>query len=179
MQKEALTQLLRRLQFTADCSENMLQRLAAAAEVRRFLPHEQLFREKSENEQLMIIGSGRVALDLLVPGHGSVQLLRLGPGELLGWSTLLGGRMTTTATAVEETMIIAISASEVLAACDADHSFGYWLMRRVADSLAGRLADTRRQLVDLLTFDEAIGIPVSRPTRSKASGDTVPGKPRL
>ena len=158
MQKEALTQLLRRLRFSADFPDEMLQRLAAAAKVRRFLPHDLLFREKAENEQLMIICSGRVALDLQVPGHGNVQMLTLGPGELLGWSALLGGRMTTSATAVEETMIVAISAGEVLATCEADHSFGYWLMRRVADSLAGRLTDTRSQLVDLLTFDEAIGI---------------------
>src|ERR1700690_35085 len=132
MQKEALAQLLRRLQFTAEFPDEMLQRLAAAATVRRFPPHDLLFREKAENEDLMIICSGRVALDLQVPGHGNVELLRLGPGELLGWSALLGGRMTTTATTVEDTMIVAISAGEVLATCEADHSFGYWLMRRVA-----------------------------------------------
>ncbi|HEY2827331.1 MAG TPA: cyclic nucleotide-binding domain-containing protein, partial [Pirellulales bacterium] len=119
--------------------------------------------EKSDNDQLMIVCSGHVALDLMVPQHGSVQLLQLGPGELLGWSALLGGRMTTSATAIEETMLVAIPAREVLATCEADHSFGYWLMRRVADSLAGRLTDTRSQLVDLLTFDQAIGLQPAKP----------------
>ena len=162
MQKESLAQLLRQLQFSAEFPEEMLQRLASAATVRRFLPHDLLFREKAENDHLMIICSGRVALDLQIPGHGSVQLLQLGPGELLGWSALLSGRMTTTATAVEETMLVAISASEVLATCEVDHSFGYWLMRRVADTLAGRLTETRSQLVDLLTFDQAIGLQTTK-----------------
>jgi CRP/FNR family transcriptional regulator, cyclic AMP receptor protein len=130
----------------------------------------------------MIICSGRVALDLHVPGHGSVQLLQLGPGELLGWSALLGGRMTTTATAVEGTTLVAVSAAELLTTCEIDHSFGYWLMRRLAGSLAGRLTDTRKQLVDLLTFDQALGLPTAKPhsTRTKATVPTVsgPAKPR-
>ncbi|HSS96976.1 MAG TPA: cyclic nucleotide-binding domain-containing protein [Terriglobales bacterium] len=182
MQKDALAQLFRRLQFTETFPEDMLNRLATVAVVRKFVPHATLFTEKSDNDQLMIICSGRVALDLQVLGHGSVQLLQLGPGELLGWSALLGGRMTTTATAVEATTLIAISAAVVLAICELDHSFGYWLMRRLADSLAGRLADTRKQLIDLLTFDQAIGFPSSKPhsARTNTSAPTVPSpaKPR-
>ena len=165
MDKAALTQLLRRLRFSADFPDAMLERLAAAAKVRRFMPHDVLFREKAENNQLMIICSGQVALEMHVPGHGNVRILTLGPGELLGWSALLGGKMTTSAIALEETMLVSITASEILAACDADHSFGYSLMRRIADSLAGRLTETRTQLVDLLTFDEAIGIKTAKQRR--------------
>ena len=158
MDKAALTHLLRKLKFSADFPDAMLARLAASAVVCRFLPHDVVFREKSENDRLMIICVGHVALDIQVPGHGSVRILTLGPGELLGWSALLGGRMTTSATAMDETTLVSISAGELQAACDADHSFGYSLMRRIADSLAGRLTDTRSQLLDLLTFDEAVGI---------------------
>jgi CRP/FNR family transcriptional regulator, cyclic AMP receptor protein len=158
MNKAALIQLLGKLRFSANFSEDMLQRLASSAKVRRIPPHEVLFREKGESDQLMIICGGKVALDLNVPGHGSVRILTLGPGELLGWSALLGGRMTTTATALEEVTLVSISAGQVLATCEADHSFGYSLMRRVADSLAARLGDTRSQLIDLLTFEEAVGI---------------------
>jgi CRP/FNR family transcriptional regulator, cyclic AMP receptor protein len=176
MQKDALAQLFRRLQFTETFPNEMLDRLAAVAVVRKFVPHETLFAERSDNDQLMIICSGRVALDLQVVGHGSVQLMQLGPGELLAWSALLGGRMTTTATAVEATTLVTFSAAEVLAICELDHSFGYWLMRRLADSLAGRLTDTRKQLLDLLTFDQAIG-PLEKP-RSTRNQAPVPAVPR-
>lgn len=168
MQKDAIAQLFRRLQFTETFPDEMLDRLASVAAVRKFAPHEVLFAEKSDNDQLMIICSGRVALDLQVAGHGSVQLLQLGPGEMLGWSAILGGRMTTTATAVEATTLVAFSAAEVLAICELDHSFGYWLMRRLSDSLAGRLTDTRKQLIDLITFDQAIGIPLAKSYSNKA-----------
>ncbi|HTQ39225.1 MAG TPA: cyclic nucleotide-binding domain-containing protein [Pirellulales bacterium] len=180
METEALAQLLRKLRFTADFPDLMLKQLAAAATIRRFVPHAVLFWEKSENDQLMIICSGSVSLDIQVPGHGSVQLLTLGPGELLAWSALLGGRMTTTATAVEETKIVSISSAQVLAACEADHSFGYWLMRRLSDSLAGRLTETRTQLVDILTFDQAIGIRATNtaPVRVKVPGNPAPGHSR-
>jgi CRP/FNR family transcriptional regulator, cyclic AMP receptor protein len=158
MDKAVLAQLLRKLRFSADFPEEMLQRLAAAAVVRRFLPHDVLFREKAENDQLMIVCTGRVALEITVPGHGTVRLLTLGPGELVAWSSLFGGRTTTSAVATEETRLISISASQLLATCDADHTFGYSLMRRLADALAARLTDTRMKLVDLLTFDQAIGL---------------------
>ena len=173
MQKDALAQLFRRLQFTETFPKEMLDRLATVASVCKFVPHEVLFSEKSDNNQLMIISSGCVALDLQVAGHGSVQLLQLGPGEMLGWSALLGGRMTTTATAVEATTLVAFSAVEVLAICELDHSFGYWLMRRLSGSLAGRLTDTRKQLIDLITFDQAIGIPLAKSSSNKAQ-TTVP-----
>jgi CRP/FNR family transcriptional regulator, cyclic AMP receptor protein len=159
MDKQVLTKVLSKLHFSAQLPETLQERLAASAVVHRVAGGKVLFRENMQNDELMIIWTGKVALDMQVPGRGNIRILTLGPGEVVGWSALLGGgHMTTSATALEETQIVSFSAPALTAACDCNHSFGYFLMNKVASSLAGRLLDTRKQLLDLLTFEEAVRI---------------------
>jgi CRP/FNR family transcriptional regulator, cyclic AMP receptor protein len=159
MEKQVLAQLLRQLHFSATLPDSVLDHLASSAKVLVFPAHSQLFCEGAKNDQLMIVCSGRVALDLHVPGQGNVRILTMGPGELLAWSALLAeGRMTTSATALDDTKVVSISTAELTAACDTDHSFGYFLMRQMAVALAERLTATRGQLIDLLTFNQAVEI---------------------
>jgi CRP/FNR family transcriptional regulator, cyclic AMP receptor protein len=159
MQKKDLAKVLAKLHFSAQLPENVQESLASSAVVHRFPAGALLFSENCQNDQLMIIWLGRVALDMHVPERGNIRILSLGPGEVVGWSALLGtGRMTTSATALEDTQVVCFSAPALQAACEGNHSFGYFLMNKVAASLAGRLLDTRLQLLDLLTFEQAIGI---------------------
>ena len=165
MDKQVLAKVLSKLHFSAQLPETVQERLASAAVVHRVAAGKVLFRENAQNEELMIIWTGQVALDMHVPGRENIRILSLGPGDVIGWSALLGGgRMTTSATALEETQIISFSAPALTAACESNHSFGYFLMNKVASSLAGRLLDMRKQLLDLLSFEEAIQI---NPTRRK------------
>ena len=156
MERQILTQVLGQLRFTAPLPEETLARLAESASLRGFPGGTQLFREGSRNEQLMIISIGRVGLDMFVPGRGNIRILTLGPGDVIAWSALLGGgRMTTSAMALEDTQVVAISADEVLRTCESNHDFGYYLMHRVATSLAERLLATRLQLLDLFAESSA------------------------
>ena len=102
MNQQTLAQVLGKLRFSAALPAEAVGLLAAAASLRGFPAGTELFRENSQNNELMIISIGRVALDMYVPGRGNVRLLSLGPGDVVAWSALLsGGRMTTSATALE------------------------------------------------------------------------------
>ena len=159
MDQETLVQVLRKLHLTATLPEAVRTKLAASAMGHRFAAGAVLFREGASNDHLMLIYSGRVALDMHVPDRGDLRILELVPGDVLGWSAMLGeGRMTTSAIALEETKVVAFDGKELLAACEADHTFGYFLMHKVALSLAERLLDTRSQLLDILTFEQAVAI---------------------
>src|SRR5215471_12870712 len=165
MDKKTLAQVLRKLRFTAELPDDVLNRLASAATVRGYPRGTTLFREKHENRQLMIVWLGRVALDMQVPGREDVRILTAGPGDVIGWSALLGnGKMTTSATALEDTQIVAFTGPELQAACESNHSFGYFLMNKIAVSLTERLLDTRKQLIDMITFDQAVNL---QPNRSR------------
>ena len=159
MDKKVLTQVLRKLRFTAELPDPVLEHLAAAASVRGYPRGAHLFLEKRENQKLMIVWLGRVALDMHVPGREAIRILAAGPGDVIGWSALLGnGTMTTSATALEDTQVVAFAASELQAACETNHSFGYFLMNKVAASLTERLLVTRKQLIDMITFDQAVNL---------------------
>ena len=89
-------------------------------------------------------------LQMRVPGRDDVRILSLGPGDMVAWSALLtGGRMTASAVALEDTEVVSVSARDVLAICESNHSFGYHVMRQMGQALADRLLATRLQLLDL------------------------------
>jgi CRP/FNR family transcriptional regulator len=159
MDKKTLAQVLRKLRFTAELPDPVLESLAGAATVRGYPRGTHLFHEMRDNHQLMIVWLGRVALDMQVPEHDSIRILTAGPGDVVGWSALLGnGKMTTSATALEDTQVVAFTAPELQAACESNHSFGYFLMNKIAVSLTERLLDTRKQLIDMITFDKAVNL---------------------
>ena len=127
-----------------------LQSIAALASVRKLAAGEIVFREGQRVCELFLSHSGRVALDMSVTGRGSVRLLSIGAGEVLGWSAILGDCvMTATATTLEATTSVAISATKLQQLCAADHEVGYEFMRRLAAAVSRRLVATRLQLLDL------------------------------
>ena len=94
---------------------------------------------------------------MCVPARGCVRLLTVGAGELLAWSALLGrGEMTATATADEDTQVIAIPAPKLLDICESYPEVGYHLMRRLAHALSRRLLATRLQMLDLFSIEPPV-----------------------
>jgi hypothetical protein len=45
--------------------------------------------------------------------------------------------------------LVAFDAAELRKMCDEDHDFGYFVMRRLVNVVAGRLMTTRLQLLDM------------------------------
>jgi CRP-like cAMP-binding protein len=89
-------------------------------------------------------------VEICAPGRGCTTVYTVGPGELLGWSPLLGaGPMTGTARAVTPAQVVVVNAGQVLAVCAHDPYFGMEFMRRTAGALAFRLNATRLQLLDV------------------------------
>ncbi|REK10266.1 MAG: Crp/Fnr family transcriptional regulator [Planctomycetota bacterium] len=150
MDSKVLADVLAKLRFSESLPDEVLQRVAAASKLEGYAAGSVLFREGMQNDVLMVVAVGRVALDMHVPGRGEVRILSLGPGDMVAWSALLGGgRMTTSAVALDDTQVVAISAADAQALCETDPTFGYHLMRQVAMALAHRLVATRLQLLDL------------------------------
>lgn len=142
--------LIQEAGFASNLPAAMLERLAAIARVVEWKEGTLVFREGDHRDDLYILGSGHVALEMNVPGRGSTRILTVGSHELLAWSALLGdGCMTTSAIAVEPTVAIAISGHELRQLCQADHEIGYHVMGQVASALSHRLLATRLQLLDL------------------------------
>lgn len=141
---------LRGSAFAAASPDGMIVEVAKLAERVAYPGGSVIFREGDRNEDIYLILSGRVALEMSVPARGRIRLLTLSDGELLGWSPLVGDReMTASAIALDETHLLAVSGASLLALCERNHEIGFAVMRRIAWALSRRLTATRLQLLDL------------------------------
>jgi CRP-like cAMP-binding protein len=150
MSRNLLTETLADIQFLRDIDSEHLERIADIANVRDFDDHEIVFREGQPAANLYLVQSGEVSLEICASGAGCRQILTLGPGDLLGWSSLLDQACyTARARAAEPTRLVEINVAKLKEISDRDSQFGYELMRRTAVALAKRLSGTRMQLLNV------------------------------
>ncbi|WP_406491803.1 cyclic nucleotide-binding domain-containing protein [Streptomyces sp. NBC_00846] len=109
-----------------------------------------LFEEGRRADRFWVIRSGQVEVDLHVPGRRAAVIETLGQDDLLGWSWLfpphvwhLGAHVIRAGRAVE------FDAAAVRSLCDADAVLGRAVYKYVAETVAERLYETRKRLMQL------------------------------
>ncbi len=132
-------------------SSEHFDHLAGLAKLREAAAGEILFREGDKEDYIYIVLRGRVALEIFVPGRGRVRVSTADPMDVLGWSSVtpVVRQRLATAVAVLPSRLAAFEGAQLRALCEADHDFGYLLMQRMANVIAGRLMTTRLQLLDM------------------------------
>ena len=151
----SIEQRLRQSALGTGLDPQDIRSLASIARPVCYAARRVLFIEGGAAAALSVVCSGRIALDMHVPLRGSVRILTLGSGDLLGWSALVGdGIMSATATALEDTMLLDLPKEALRRLCDTDHTLGYAVMNLVARALAQRLHGTRLQMLDLFSETE-------------------------
>jgi CRP-like cAMP-binding protein len=109
-----------------------------------------LQREQAPVDALRIIISGRIALTLVLPQGVEAPVSTVSRGELIGWSSLLGGGPASMrAQAVKPTQCLVVPRDALLEAFDRDPSLGYHLTRHALQVVVDRLHDAHVQLLDL------------------------------
>lgn len=162
MDQRELQDVLKKLRFSADLSEATVAKLAGLITERDAPPGTVIFEENADHPWIYLIVEGQVALEMCVPARGCTRILTLGPGDLLAWSSVLGGsHMTAGAQSLTEVRLLAAPARGLLDLCAADHDFGYDFYRGVAAALSKRLVATRLQLLDLYRDPTATAAPVA------------------
>src|SRR3972149_10342823 len=89
MSRNLLTQTLQEIHFLQDMAPDHLEQIANIAQIRDFDEYDVVFREGQPAKHMYLVMFGNVALEICSPGAGCKQILTVGPGELLGWSSLL------------------------------------------------------------------------------------------
>ena len=121
--------------------------LAGLARLKELQADDVLFAEGEHCPEVYIVLDGEVGLEIRVPSCGVIEVHRVGPGGLLGWSPVLGGGpMTATAISATRCRLAALSADAVVALADRDARFGLEFFRRLSAALAERLRATRLQI---------------------------------
>ena len=142
-----LIQTLREIRFLHDIDAAHLKQIADIAQICEFDVDDVVFREGQAAESVYLVISGKLSLELSPATAYRKQLVSVGPGEMLGWSSLVENpRFAATAIVVEPTRLVRIDGVRLRAICDEDPQFGYEFMRRTMRALAKRLTETWRQL---------------------------------
>ena len=150
MNKDSFIETLREIRFLHDIGPMHLEQIAQISRVRDFKEGDVVFRQGDAAQHIYLVVYGNVSLEICAAATGCKQILTLGPGELLGWSSVLEQlSFTARARVVDATRLVEINVTQLLAMCHTDPQFGYTLMRQIALALAKRLSATRMQLLDV------------------------------
>jgi len=143
-------ELLKTLAFLTPATDDELRLLIPATRCEQYPPGKMLFHEGQHIQQVYIVTTGTVALEINGPDHRPQRFQTVGSGELLGWTPILSsGPMTASARTLTDVQVVAIDGQTILKICENDPQFGFQFMRRIAAAIAARLSATRLQLLDV------------------------------
>jgi CRP-like cAMP-binding protein len=145
---EGLERIVREHTFFAGMKQDYSEIVAGCAKNVRFEPGEYLFREGDVADQLYLLRSGQVALEVDSP-NGPTTLQTVGESEIVGASWLVPPyRRGLSAKALELTRAIALDAACLRGKCEDNHDLGYEMMKRFMPILIQRLRAARLQILD-------------------------------
>ena len=147
---ETLEPILAQHPFLQGLDPAMLSLIVGCASNVRFDVNQRLFEEGDEATQFFVIRSGKVGIEMNVPGRGAVTIQTISEGEILGWSWLLPPYLWHfSARATELTRAIALDGTCLRTKCEKDSHLGYELLKRFAGILEDRLESMHLQLLDI------------------------------
>jgi len=128
-----------------------LKVLESCSTFAEFKPGDYVYREKTPANGLHLITEGRVAIELLVPGHDPWIIMTICTGGVLGWSWAFPPSLWYfSCRAMEATRTLFMEAECLRTKMKEDCELGYALMTACGRVLEERLRGTRLQLLDLL-----------------------------
>ena len=111
-----------------------------------------LTREGEPNDTVGIVLRGRIALRLRVPERGSVTILTVEPGDIVGWSALVPPhRASSTAVALVPSDLALFDGAALRMALAEDAQLAAEVYPLLLNAVARRLEGTRLQLLDLFS----------------------------
>jgi CRP-like cAMP-binding protein len=146
--RETYEQILAEHPFLKDMRPRHLQFMADCACELHFDAGQYILREGDTAKYLYLIGHGKVALGTVIPNRGFTTIEVLADGEALGWSWLIPPyHWHFSGLTILPTSVMAMDGKRLREKCEADHDFGYELVKRLALILGQRLRMTRKQLL--------------------------------
>lgn len=147
----AVLDLLRETRLFAKCRDEDLDALRAVAVPRQFADGTLLFSLGDEADELMVVSSGAVQLELPVSVLGQTQSIAfetVGRGSIVGWSSLApGGRFTLSGRASGETNAMAFPRRDLQDLFEVVPAFGRDVLRNALLIATWRLRRSHRMWI--------------------------------
>jgi CRP-like cAMP-binding protein len=146
-----LQEELESIAFLRNLGDKHLSQVAQIAQLREFPEGAVVFAEQDDSPSIFFLMSGKISLGVKEGHRDFVEIYVANPGELLGWSPVLGRRsMTATARAKTRSRLAEIDVNKVQEMCETFPRFGLAFLREIGVTLSDRLWATRRHLAGVL-----------------------------
>ena len=134
--------------------DSELEKIGEMCRVRTFGEGAVCFVQGKRAMELHLCRSGKVDIVLEITRPSGVMEVTLHtamPGEIFGWSAVVGPhKYTASARCVEKTEDITIRGSQLLELFEQNHRTGYMVMRNLSSAVSHRLADIRETLTTVI-----------------------------
>ncbi len=151
-----ITSTIKSIPWFLGLSTESLQRLSDIADIRSFGTDQIIFNEGEQHPYLYVILDGRVLMESIIPGLGTMPVFTAESLDVIGWSSLtpVVRQKTSTARIIEPTKCLTFHAETLMQLCEADCDLGFIIMRRLANIVATRYLSHRLQLLEKLASQQ-------------------------
>jgi len=130
-------------------ADDYVKRLAAHAEAVEVDNGTVVFRAGDPAERFFLLVDGEVSIEIPAVAGPRLQVQRLAPVRVLGWSWLLPPfKWSFNALAETDCKLLAFDGKAVLADCDADPAYGYEVIKRFSGLMAERLDAAHKKMME-------------------------------
>lgn len=135
-----------------DFNNDQLRRISEIADVIELDPGDTPILEGAQLDYLYVLMDGEIKVEVFVPTRGQLETARLGPLDILGWSSMtpVVRQRTGTTTAITHCKLIRIHGKSLFALCEEDHDIGFFIYRRIANVAARSFLTTRLQFMAII-----------------------------
>ncbi len=149
--------ILKKINFFKDLPDNLLEKVAAIAQLETFDEEVILFRQNQEQKLLYMLVSGKVFLNTRSVSGKSLTLDEVTPGRTFGVSALMGESSSTfTAICSETCSIVTISGEQLRDLFEKDFKLGHILMSKVVEIFKSRMEMHTQQFLHSLAIHPEI-----------------------
>lgn len=146
-----LQEELEKVEFLRNLGERHMAQIARLAQLKECPEGTIVFSEGQDSSSIYFVLSGQVALEVKQADGKSVEVYAAAPGELLGWSPVLGRHaMTATARAKSRSRLAVLDVGKIMEMCETFPRFGLAFLREISLTLSDRLWATRHRLAGVL-----------------------------
>ncbi|MGP8073649.1 MAG: cyclic nucleotide-binding domain-containing protein [Thermoplasmata archaeon] len=136
--------------FVQELPASLVAAMGRVAVERTYATGDILLREGEPAREFLLVVSGKVALEAVMPARPRLTIQTVGPGEVVGWSWLTPPhRWRLDARAVKPTQAFSIDSDILRTLLDEDPANGYRFLLHLLPFIAQRLENTQFQLLDV------------------------------
>lgn len=152
MHASTLIETLKTIPWFLELKPQQISALAAISTIVEVKAGNSIFCEGDRVDNIYIILSGAIGMDMAVPTQGIVRIYTAEALDIIGWSKLtpVVRQRTASATALKDSTLLVINGDEMSQLCEDDPRVGYVVMRRLANVVASNLLTIKLQLIDLI-----------------------------